>query len=122
MIVIGLLPVMNKRLDILASRRLELLETIEDQRMDVARISQHLKRPLAVADVAVKAVRLILDHPALFAGGMAALMTWRRKGIIGLAKNGWRLLYLYPSAIFLGLKYLSSKRHSSSKDDNTGDW
>jgi hypothetical protein len=119
MTVIGLLPVMNKRLDILASRRLELLETIEAQRMDVARISQHLEKPLAVADVAVNAVRLIYDHPAWFAGAMTALLTWRRKGLAGMAKNGWRLLYLYPSAIFFGMKYLSSKIHPPGKKSST---
>lgn len=112
---------MKNRLDLLARRRLELLKTIEAQRTDVAEISQQLTKPLAVADVAVKAVRLIQDHPVLFAGGMAALMTWRRKGIVGLAKKSWRLLYLYPSAIFLGSKYLSSKLHPSGKDDNTED-
>ncbi len=100
---------MNKRLALLTYHRLELLENIEAQRMDMAVIFRHLQTPLAVADVGVKAVHLIYRHPALVAGVITAFVTWRRKGIVGLAKNGWRLLYLYPSAIFLGLKYLTSR-------------
>lgn len=76
--------------------------------MELAETSVHLRKPLAVVDVGLQAVRLIYDHPAWFAGAVTALLTWRRHGIVGLAKNGWRLLYLYPSAIFFGLKYLSS--------------
>ncbi len=92
----------------LAQRRLEITERIEVQRLEMVEASVHLHKPLAVVDVGLHAVRLIYDHPAWFAGGMTALLTWRRHGIVGLAKNGWRMLYLYPSAIFFGLKYLST--------------
>ncbi|WP_283743457.1 YqjK family protein [Sideroxydans sp. CL21] len=109
---------MNKHLARIAQRRLELLEQIEVQRMAMAETSLHLHRPLAVVDVGLHAVRMIQAHPVLFAGGMTALLTWRRHGIVGLAKNGWRLLYLYPSAIFFGLKYLASALGSKSEDSD----
>lgn len=110
---------MNKRLACLAQRRLELLEQIEAQRMAIAESSLHLHKPLAVVDAGLHVARLIYAHPVLFASGATALLTWRRHGIVGLAKNGWRLLYLYPSAIFFGLKYLGSTLGSKSGGSDT---
>jgi YqjK-like protein len=107
---------MNKRLAYLAARRLELVQQIEDQRMDIAEISSRWQKPFAVADTGLKALHLVYRHPALIAGGVTALLAWRRKGVAGLAKNGWRLLYLYPSAIFFGLKYLASVSHFSKAE------
>jgi hypothetical protein len=99
---------MNKQLAHLIIRRLELLKMIKTQRADMADITLHLERPLAVADMGLNVVRYIYNHPALVSGGVTTLLTWRNKGLLGLAKHGWRLLLLYPSAIFFGLKYLSS--------------
>lgn len=99
---------MKAHLARLVQRRLEITERIEAQRLEMAEAGMHLHKPLALVDVGLHALRLISDHPAWFAGSMTALLTWRRHGIVGLAKNGWRMLYLYPSAIFFGLKYLSS--------------
>jgi hypothetical protein len=113
MIAISWNQIMNKRLAHLASRRLELMQQIEDQRMDVAEIASRWQKPFAVADTGLKALHLAFRHPVLIAGGVTALLAWRRKGIAGLAANGWRLLYVYPSAIFLGLKYLTSVSHFS---------
>lgn len=107
---------MNQRLVLLAYRRIELLQKIEAQRMYMAEIFQHLKKPLAVADVGVKAAHFVYSHRALFASVMTALVTWRQKGIVGLAKNSWRLLYLYPSSIFFGLKYLTSHTNESKAE------
>jgi hypothetical protein len=113
MIAITWNRIMNKRLAHLASRRLELVQQIEIQRTDVAEIASHWQKPFALVDTGLKAWHLIYRHPALIAGGMTALMAWRRKGIVGLAEKGLRLLYMYPSAIFLGLKYLASISHFS---------
>lgn len=99
---------MKERLARIRERRLDLTGQIKNQRLEMAEACVHLHKPLAVVDVGLHAVRLIYDHPAWFAGGVTALLTWRRHGIVGLAKNGWRMLYLYPSAIFFGLKYLST--------------
>ena len=97
---------MKKRLAALAQRRRRILEKIAAQRMDVAEISLHWQYPVALIDTGLKVVRSIHDHPALVAGGVAALLALRRKGIVGLALEGWRLLYLYPSLFSFGFKYL----------------
>jgi len=110
---------MKKRLAAIAHRRRGLLEKIEAQRIDVAEISVHWQKPLALVDVGLKAVRFIHNHPALMAGGVTALLAWRRKGIVGLALEGWRLLYLYPSALAFGLKFLSSATRSPNEKRNT---
>ena len=110
---------MNKQLAHLIIRRLELVEKIEAQRMDMADISLHLQKPLAVADMGLNVVRYIYNHPALVSGGMTALLTFRNKGLPGLVKHGWRLLLLYPSAIFFGLKYLSSANCAPAEERNT---
>lgn len=105
---------MKNRLARVKSRRLELLTQIAAQRTEMAEISQHLKKPFAVADAGLKAVHLIFSHPVLLAGGVTALLALRRKGSVGLIMTGWRLLRLYPSAIFSGLKYLLSATRSTS--------
>jgi len=110
---------MKKRLADLACRRRELLEKIETQRVEVAEISQHWQKPLALVDTGLKAVRFIRNHPAWIAGSVAAFLALRRKGIAGLAHEGWRLLRLYPSTLFLGLKYLSSATRSPSEGRKT---
>lgn len=50
--------------------------------MEVAEISRHWQKPLAVVDVGLKTVRFIHHHPTLVAGG-AALLTALRAGRIG---------------------------------------
>ncbi|MEO6974321.1 MAG: YqjK family protein [Gallionella sp.] len=97
---------MKQRLAELADRKLGLLEKIRTQRLEVAEISMDFQRPLALADTVLKVVHFSRNHPALVSGGFAALLSIRGMGIAGLAKKGWRLLYLYPAALSLGLKYL----------------
>lgn len=97
---------MKQRLAELADRRLRLLETIEAQRIEIAAISVDFQKPLALADTGLKAARFVRNHPALVSGAFAVLLSMRGLRIAGLAKKGWRLLYLYPAAISLGLKYL----------------
>lgn len=110
---------MNQRLAELAYRRQGLLEKIEAQRVEVAEISLDFKKPLALADRGLKAVRFIRNHPALVSGSIAALLSIRGMGIAGLAKKGWRLMYLYPAAISLGLKYLFPAIHSHGEVRNS---
>jgi hypothetical protein len=105
---------MKKRFAALAHQRRLLSEKIEAQRMDVAEITQQWQKPLALADTGLKAVHFLRGHPALVAGGFAALLSLRGIGIGGLAKKGWRLLYLYPAAVSFGLKYLFSAIRSPS--------
>jgi len=103
----------------LAYRRQRLLEKIEAQRMEIAEISLDFQKPLALADTGLKAVRFIRNHPALVSGGIAALLSMRGMGIAGLAKKGWRLMYLYPAAISFGLEYLFSATRSHGEVRNS---
>jgi hypothetical protein len=105
---------MNKYLADIANRRLVLLETIEAQRMTLAEISQQWQKPLAIADVGVNAVHYIRHHPALVTGVVTAFVAWRRNGIVGLAQKGWRMLFLYPSALSFGWNIISSAVRSPS--------
>lgn len=84
--------------------------------MDVAEISVRWQQPLALADTGLKAVRFVRNHPALVAGCVTAFMAWRRKGVAGLAGEGWRLLRLYPSAILFGLNSLSITPRSANEE------
>ena len=111
---------MKQRRADLADRRLRLLEKIEAQRIEVAEISADFRRPLVLADTGLKAVRFIRNHPALVSGSIAALLSMRGMGVAGLAKKGWRLMYLYPAAISLGLKYLFPAIHSHGEARNSG--
>jgi hypothetical protein len=109
---------MKQRLAELADRRVRLLEEIEAQRMEVAEISADFQKPLALADTGLKAVRFLRNHPVLASGGFAVLLSMRGKGLAGLAKKGWRLAYLYPAAISLGLKYLFPEIRSPGEARN----
>jgi hypothetical protein len=111
---------MKQRLAELADRRLRLLEEIGVQRREVAGISEDFRRPLALTDMGLKAIRFLRNHPVLASGGFAVLLSIRGKGIAGLAKKGWRLAYLYPAAISLGLKYLFPAIRSPGEAHNAG--
>jgi len=99
---------MSNQLIELAYRREMLVQKISEQRTDMSELIQQWQKPLAIADSGFKVIRIMRNHPAWVAGGLTALLAWRRNGIVGLAKSGWRLAYLYPSAIFAGYKYLSA--------------
>jgi len=111
---------MKQRLAELADRRLRLLEKIEAQRKEVAGISVDFQKPLALAGTGLKAARFMRNHPALVSGGFAALLSIRGMGIAGLAKKAWRLMYLYPAAISLGLKYLFPATRPDHEARNAG--
>lgn len=87
--------------------------------MEMADITVHFHKPLAVADAGLKVVRFVYSHPVLVAGGLTALLIWRRKGIAGLAKDGWRLLYRYPSATLFGWRLILSAIHSPGEERKT---
>jgi hypothetical protein len=112
---------MNEKLAHLALRRAALRETIADQRSAMTLITQDLQRPLAIANMGFRAVRFIREHPVLVTGSVTGLLTLRRSGLPGLIKHGWRMIVLYPSAIFLGLKFLATAKSSMYGDDNGGE-
>jgi len=107
---------MKKRLVALAHRRSMLLEKIHAQRMVVADFAQDLQKPFALADTGLKVVGFVRNHPGLMAGGFAALLSLRGKGIASLAQKGWRLMYLYPSIFSFGSKYLFPAFRSPSAE------
>ena len=90
---------MKNQLAEIAHRRRMLLGRIEAQRKEVSEISRHWIKPLALADLVLKAARFIRKHPALTSGGMAAILAMRREGIQGLLQKGWHFLRFLP---FLG--------------------
>ncbi len=113
---------MSNQLVELAYRRKRLVQRISEQRADMLVLTQQWHKPLALADSGVKTFQVMRNHPAWVAGGLTALLAWRRKGIVGLIKTGWRLAYLYPSAILAGYKYLSALTSPrDAKSDETDD-
>jgi hypothetical protein len=111
---------MKNQLLELALRKDRLKLQIQIQRLEVAEVALDFHKPLKLADAGMKAVNMIRQHPALVAGGMTALLAFRRSGVIGLAQHGLRMALLYPSAIFLGWKYVSSltrRLTDKNKDD-----
>jgi hypothetical protein len=112
---------MKQRLAELSDRRSRLLEIIEAQRVEVASISADFQNSLTLADAGLKAVSFIRNHPGWVAGGFAALLSLRGLGIAGMARKGWRLMYLYPAAIAFGLKYLPAFRSPRTEEPSAGD-
>lgn len=110
---------MKKRLADLAHRRLAIMENIEAQRQDLADLAVQLQTPLALVGAGLKMASFIRGHPALAVCGTAALLAMRRTGVIGLALEGWRLLYLYPSILSFGSKFLPSAVRSPGKNLNS---
>lgn len=107
---------MKKQLENLAQRRRALSETIEAQRTEVTRIAAQWQKPLVLVDAGLKVVRFLRSHSGLVSGCLAAFLSLRGIGTGGLAKKGWRMLYLYPAAVSFGLKYLFSAIRSSSDE------
>lgn len=110
---------MKDRLEMLAQQRLDLFVRIEAQRMEVAEISRQLNKPLVIVDTGLTAVRFIRNHPGWVSGGFAGLLSLRGMGIAGIVQKGWRLMYLYPSILSFGLKFLSSAKRTPSEGRKT---
>lgn len=107
---------MNRRLADIVHHRSVILEIISIQRTQVFEISRLWQKPLERVEVGVKVMQFIYSHRALVASSFAALLAWKRNGIVSLAKKGLRLFLLYPSALSIGLNILSSTFRSSSKE------
>ena len=110
---------MKKRLESVAIRRLEILEKIAAQRMELAEISQDFQRPLGVVDTGLKGINFIRNHPALMAGLAGGFLALRSTGIIGWIQKGRSLLYLSPLILSAGSKILSAVSRSSHAKKNT---
>lgn len=97
--------------DILMRRR-TLLARIDDQRTEVAALSRQWHKPLLAAETGFKAIRYVRAHPGVVIGGVAVLVLWRRKGLLRLARLGWRN---YPMLLSLGLKIMPFIRPAPGK-------
>lgn len=97
---------MNRKLEALATRQYVLMQRIDSQRNELAEIALRLKTPLTVVDTGIKAVKFMHNHPALVTGSMTAILAWQKKGFFGMALQGVRALYLYPSVLAYVSKYL----------------
>jgi hypothetical protein len=107
---------MKRRMLGLAQRRHLLLKKIEAQRSELAQLSEQCQRPLAWVDTGLSAVRYLRAHPAVLAGGVATVLSLRHKGLFGLAKTGWRLIYLYPSILSFAWQAVTSRRVVAKRD------
>jgi hypothetical protein len=75
---------MKHQLAELADHRCRILKRIEAQRADVADIARHLQKPMKYFDAGLNAAHFVYRHPTLFAGGLAAILTFWRNGIPGI--------------------------------------
>jgi hypothetical protein len=110
---------MNKRLLELASQRQRLLEKIESQRMDVDALAQRWQKPLALADMGLGVLRMLRNHPILASGGAAALLSSRRRGMIGRAWRWWRLLKRYTAPYSFVMDFFSRKTDTQGGEQHT---
>lgn len=81
---------MDRELAQLLLRRGELLARIRQQRAEVAARADDLAPALNLADRGLSALSHIRHHPYV-AGAVALLALWRRRGLLGMLKSGFRL-------------------------------
>lgn len=110
---------MTRRILGLAQRRHLLLQKIAAQRSELAQLSEQCQRPLTWLDTGLRTARYLRAHPAVLAGGVATLLSLRHKGVFGLAKSGWRLLYLYPSILSFAWQAVTTRRVVAKRDPRT---
>lgn len=91
---------MNKQMLEVMQRRGELLARISTQREQVAELGACWQTPLALADQGLAVVRFLRSNPVLVAG-VAALIVFRRRGVAGMVRGGWRVWkgYRYFTAL-----------------------
>lgn len=71
-------------------RRGELLGRIRQQRAEVAALAAQMEPALTLADRGLSLWRRAGQHPYVVAG-VTALVLWRRRGLSGLLRSGFRL-------------------------------
>ncbi|MDH2918996.1 MAG: YqjK family protein [Sideroxydans sp.] len=106
---------MTRRLTDLAQRRHLLLEKIAAQRSALTQLSEQFERPLAWADSGLRTARYLHAHPAVLAGGLAAILSLRRSGLLGLARHGLSLLTRHPYILGWAWQLLLTSILSSSR-------
>lgn len=90
----------------LMKTRGELLARIAMQREQLSGIEAEWRTPLALADQGVSAVRFLRSHP-LLVGGIAAILTIRRRNLAVLLWGLWRAWKGYRDPTAISAKHLS---------------
>lgn len=72
-----------------AARRDRLLVMIAAQRERFVLDAEPLRRPLAIVDQGLQAVRYVSQHPLLLAGAGALLLLTRPRGAAAWLRRGW---------------------------------
>lgn len=80
---------MSERLIKLAERRATLIARAENQRDTLARAAEPWRKPLALADSVLAAIRHLRQQPALLAGTAAAMLVLRPRRIFKWTQRGW---------------------------------
>ena len=80
---------MSEKMLAVMQRRSELLAKIASQREQVRQGGARWQAPLALADQGLAALRFMRARPVLVAG-VAALLMWRRRGVLGVVGMGLR--------------------------------
>lgn len=96
---------MNHKLTELAERRARLVAQAEAQRVTLAQSMQRWRKPLAIADQGVAAVRYVRSHPALLVGAGVFLVALRPKRALAWLQRGlvaWKVLRKIRAARGLG--------------------
>lgn len=78
----------------LTRRKERLIATAAAQRAGLASAFRELRGPIAAVDRVAAATRFLRSHPVLVAVLVAALVVYRRRGVIGLATRAvaaWRM-------------------------------
>lgn len=82
--------IFNNKVSRIRQQRAELLSKIEAQRIELSAIKDHLKKPLGIIDIGIAVLKFLRSNPALVTG-IVAILTIRRRGVIGMAVTGWKL-------------------------------
>jgi hypothetical protein len=82
--------IFNNKVPQIRKQRAELLSKVEAQRIELSAIKDHLKNPLGIVDIGIAVLKLLRSNPALVTG-IVAILTIRRRGVIGIAVTGWKL-------------------------------
>lgn len=80
---------MNEHLIKLAQRRTALVSQAAQQRTELAQAAASWRKPLALIDGGLQAVRYLRSQPMLVGGVILIAAIWRPKGMLGWIRRGW---------------------------------
>lgn len=80
---------MNEHLIKLAQRRTALVAQAAQQRAELAQVAATWRKPLALIDGGLRAVRYLRSQPLLVGGVILIAAIWRPRGMLGWIRRGW---------------------------------